>query len=72
MSGRPQGVGGHGVELAPGRRRRPDRAPLGQDLAQPVLEAVADRGAQAAGERAVRFGGVGQRALVAEQLWMSL
>ena len=48
--------------------RGPVGAPFREDLAQPVLEAVAARPAQAAGEGAVGLGGVGHRVLPGEQL----
>jgi hypothetical protein len=42
--------------------------PSGRISQQPVLEAVPDRPAQAAGERTVRLGGVGERSFLRQQL----
>ena len=63
-----QRAGGRIKQLAQTPRRGRLRAPLGQDLPQPVLEAIAGRAAQAAGERAVRLGGIREGALRGEQL----
>ena len=62
-----QRLRGARVQLAQRRHRGCFRASLGQDLAQPVLEAVARRAAQTTGEHAVRLGGVGERARPGEE-----
>jgi len=63
-----QGVGSRRIQCAQAGSHGWLRAPLGQDLAQPVLEAVAARATQATGQRAVRLGRVGVRARLRQQL----